>query len=110
MAHSNFYNSTIMNKPSVALCKPAQPLYVLAKIEDIECKVMLDSGSSVSLMSVDIFRRVKDTRHTPAEQLLLTASGNKMQSLGKLNWKVYDSLFSHYRLHIRSGFSGESSN
>ena len=88
MAHSNFYNSTIMNKSSVALCKPAQPLYVLAKTEDIECKVMLDSGSSASLMSVDIFRRVKDTRPTPAEQLLLTASGNKMQSLGEVELEI----------------------
>ena len=77
-----------MNKPFVALCKPAQPLYVLAKIEDIECKVMLDSGSSVSLISVDIFRRVKDTRPTPAEQLLLTASGNRMQSLGEVELEI----------------------
>ena len=49
---------------------------------------MLDSGYSVILMSVDIFRKVKDTRPTPAEQLLLTASGNKMQSLGEVELEI----------------------
>ena len=49
---------------------------------------MLDSGSSVNLMLVDIFRKVKDTRPTPAEQLLLTASGNKMQYLCEVELEI----------------------
>ena len=44
----------------VALCRPTQPLKVIAKIGNTNCNVMLDSGSSLSLISDTIFRRVKN--------------------------------------------------
>ena len=72
----------------VALCKPVKPMYIVAEIEGVECKIILDSGSSVSLISNTIFRTVKDIIPSPAEQLLLTAPGNKMQSLGEADLEI----------------------
>ena len=63
-------------------------MYIVAEIEGVECKIMLDSGSSVSLISNTIFRRVKDIIPSPAEQLLLTATGNKMQSVGEAELEI----------------------
>ena len=63
-------------------------MFMIAKIEGVECKIMLDSGSSVSLISNTIFRRVKNIIPTPAEQLLFTATGIKMQSIGEVELEI----------------------
>ena len=72
----------------VALCKPTKPMYIVAEIEGVDCRIMFDSGSSVSLISNTIFREVKDNITTPVEQLLLTATGKKMQSLGEAELEI----------------------
>ena len=54
---------------------------------------MLDSGSSLSLISKTIFRRVKNARTIPTEQLLFTASGNTMESLGEVELEIKISEF-----------------
>ena len=80
VAPSNLCCST--NGSFVALCKPVQPICFVAQVEGTDCKTMLDSGSSVSLIADVVINKFREVRHKPAELLLLTASGKRMYSLG----------------------------
>ena len=86
MAPSNSCCTT--NGSFVALCKPVQPICFVAQVEGTDCKTMLDSGSSVSLIADVFINKFREVRPKPAEPLLLTASGKRMHSLGEVDLEI----------------------
>ena len=76
------------NGKFVALCKPTESVQGLSKIGDTECRALMDSGSSVSLIADAVVRRIKGIKTTSAGQSLLTASGNRMHPLGQVELEI----------------------
>jgi hypothetical protein len=63
-------------------------MYVEADIHQIKCKLLVDTGASVSV-SNDIYQKIPDVARpilTGTNQEVLTASGDKLKILGRGNF------------------------
>ena len=60
----------------VALCKDMDSLHIVTRIGGINCYTMMDSGSTVSLLSINSFRKMRSVNSYPTKQSLAMASGN----------------------------------
>ena len=64
------------------------------------CNAMLDSGSTVSLIDQDFLNRRSEVVLNFAKQLLLTASGNRMDSIGEVDLSIKIGKFCCYQRFV----------
>ena len=79
---------TSSNRDFVALCKSSESLHLVARIEGILCNTMLDSGSTISLLSENVFKKMSLRNSVPAKQSLITASGNLMDVIAETELEI----------------------
>ena len=97
----NMAQSTIrLVSGNVALCKPMESLYVPIVVGGRVCNAMLDSGSTVSLIDQDFLNRRSEVLLNSAKQLLLTASGNRMDSIGEVDLPIKIGKFCCYQRFV----------
>ena len=65
-----------------------ESLYVPIVVGGRACDAMLDSGFTVSLIDQDFLKRRSEVGVNSAKQLLLTASGNRMDSIGEVDLPI----------------------
>ena len=64
-------------------------MYVEADIHQVECKLLVDTGATVSIVSNNIYQKIPDVARptlTSTNQEVLTASGDKLKILGRGNF------------------------
>jgi hypothetical protein len=57
-------------------------MYVVADIHQVKCKLLVDTGATVSIVSNDIYQKIPDVARptlTSTNQEVLTASGDKLK-------------------------------
>ena len=65
-----------------------QAANIIGKVGDVQIEVLLDSGSSISLLSQDIARRLKNFSQRPLPQIeLKTASGETLPLCNHISTK-----------------------
>ena len=65
-----------------------ESLYVRIVVGGKVCNAMLDSGSTVSLIVQSFLERRSEVALNSAKQVLLTASGNRMDSIGEVDLPI----------------------
>jgi hypothetical protein len=66
-------------------------MYVEADIHQVKCKLLVDTGPTVSIVSNDIYQKIPDVARstlTSTNQEVLTASGDKLKILGRGNFLI----------------------
>ena len=76
---------------SIGVSSAAQEagMYVEADIHQVKCKLLVDTGATVSIVSNDIYQKIPDVARptlTSTNQEVLTASGDKLNILGRGNF------------------------
>ena len=64
-------------------------MYVEANIHQVKCKLLVDTGATVSIASNDIYQKIPDVARptlTSTNQEVLTDSGDKLKSIGRGNF------------------------
>jgi hypothetical protein len=64
-------------------------MYVEADIHQVKCKLLVDTGATVSIVSNDMYKKIPDVARptlTSTNQEVLTASGDKLKILGRGNY------------------------
>ena len=61
-------------------------MYVEADIHQIKCKLLVDTGATVSIVSNDIYQKIPRPTLTSTNQEVLTVSGDKLKILGRGNF------------------------
>jgi predicted aspartyl protease len=64
-------------------------MYVEADIHQVKCKLLVDTGATVSILSNDIYQKISDVARptlTSTNQEVLTASGDQLKILGRGNF------------------------
>jgi hypothetical protein len=80
--------SSIQGSIGVSSAAQEAGMYVEADIHQIKCKLLVDTGASVSV-SNDIYQKIPDVARpilTGTNQEVLTASGDKLKILGRGNF------------------------
>ena len=79
---------TSSNRDFVSICKSKESLHVVNIIEGNLCYTMLDSGSTKSLLSENVFKKMPLRSLVPAKQSLITASGNLMDVIAETELEI----------------------
>ena len=81
--------SSIQGSIGVSSAAQEAGMYVEADIHQVKCKLLVDTGATVSIVSNDIYQKIPDVARptlTSTNQEVLTASGDKLKILGRGNF------------------------
>jgi hypothetical protein len=81
--------SSIQGSIGVSSAAQEAGMYVKADIHQIKCKLLVDTGATVSIVSNDIYQKIPGVARptlTSTNQEVLTASGDKLKILGRGNF------------------------
>ena len=81
--------SSIQGSIGVSSAAQEACMYVEADIHQVKCKLLVDTGATVSIVSNDIYQKIPDVARptlTSTNQDVLTASGDKLKILGRGNF------------------------
>ena len=81
--------SSIQGSIGVSSAPQEAGMYVEADIHQVKCKLLVDTGATVSIVSNDIYQKIPDVARptlTSINQEVLTVSGDKLKILGRGNF------------------------
>ena len=81
--------SSIQGSIGVSSAAQEAGMYVEADIHQVKCKLLVETGATVSIVSNDIYQKIPDVARpilTSTNQEVLTASGDKLKILGRCNF------------------------
>ena len=81
--------SSIQGSIGVSSAAQEAGMYVVADIHQVKCKLLVDTGATVSIVSNDIYQKIPDVARPTlisTNQEVLTASGDKLKILGRGNF------------------------
>ena len=81
--------SSIQGSIGVSSAAQEACMYVETDIHQVKCKLLVDTGATVSIVSNDIYQKIPDVARptlTSTNQDVLTASGDKLKILGRGNF------------------------
>ena len=81
--------SSIQGSIGVSSAAQETCMYVETDIHQVKCKLLVDTGATVSIVSNDIYQKIHDVARptlTSTNQEVLTASGDKLKILGRGNF------------------------
>ena len=81
--------SSIQGSIGVSSAAQEAGMYIEADIHQGKCKLLVDTGATVSIVSNDIYQKILDVARptlTSSNQEVLTASGDKLKIIGRGNF------------------------